>query len=127
MAGTDVEPIPVYRPTFLTEGAQYKGLDRYACRKQLWADMTDAGLTLNVTKHLQRVPRSQRSGEVIEPMLSKQWFLKTEVMSQKAIEALSSGEIHIQPERSGRVRSTLPAKAILIIRTRPIRSFSICL
>ena len=49
--------------------------------------------------HMQRVPLSQRSGEVIEPLLSAQWFVSTEVMAQRALDAVESGDIKIQPER----------------------------
>ncbi|CAK9034561.1 unnamed protein product [Durusdinium trenchii] len=48
---------------------------------------------------MQRVPLSQRSGEVIEPMLSDQWFVSTEVMAQRALDAVESGDINIQPDR----------------------------
>eukprot|EP00434_Breviolum_minutum_P002133 symbB.v1.2.001882.t1/scaffold79.1/size344139/13 len=75
------------------------GQDRATCRKALWADLEDAGLTLKVEDHMQRVPLSQRSGEVIEPMLSDQWFVSTEVMAQRAMDAVESGDINIQPDR----------------------------
>lgn len=78
---------------------QYVGLDRSKCRKVLWADLEEAGLTLKVEDHMQRVPLSQRSGEVIEPMLSDQWFVSTEVMAQRAMDAVQSGDINIQPDR----------------------------
>jgi len=78
---------------------QYMGQDRATCRKALWADLEDAGLTLKVEDHMQRVPLSQRSGEVIEPMLSDQWFVSTEVMAQRAMDAVESGDINIQPDR----------------------------
>eukprot|EP00440_Ansanella_granifera_P063914 gb/GFBE01069293.1/.p1 GENE.gb/GFBE01069293.1/~~gb/GFBE01069293.1/.p1 ORF type:complete len:1246 (+),score=335.11 gb/GFBE01069293.1/:1-3738(+) len=78
---------------------QYVGLDRADCRKKLWADLEAAGLALKVEDHNQRVPLSQRSGEVIEPMLSDQWFVTTEVMAQRALDAVKSGEIKIQPDR----------------------------
>mmetsp|Transcript_83519 Transcript_83519/g.215088 ORF Transcript_83519/g.215088 Transcript_83519/m.215088 type:complete len:1240 (-) Transcript_83519:194-3913(-) len=77
----------------------YAGLSREKCRKQLWADLEEAGLTLKKDDYMQRVPLSQRSGEVIEPMLSDQWFVKTEEMAQKSMDAVASGEIKIQPER----------------------------
>lgn len=79
--------------------AQYEGLDRYECRKRLWADLEEAGLALQREDHMQRVPLSQRSGEVIEPMISKQWFVNTEDMAQKALDAVESGDIGVQPER----------------------------
>lgn len=78
---------------------QYVGLYRAKCRKALWADMEESGLTLKVEDHMQRVPLSQRSGEVIEPMLSDQWFVSTEEMSQRAMDAVANGDIRIQPDR----------------------------
>lgn len=78
---------------------KYEGLDRFKCRKALWADMEELGLTLKTEDHMQRVPLSQRSGEVIEPMLSDQWFVSTEEMAQRAMDAVNDGTIRIQPER----------------------------
>jgi len=78
---------------------QYEGLDRYQCRKRLWADLEEEGLAIRREDHMQRVPLSQRSGEVIEPMLSDQWFVRTEEMAQRALDVVASGEIRIQPER----------------------------
>ena len=45
-------------------GGVYQGLDRFVCRKKIWEDMTTAGLVIEAKPHLQRVPRSQRGGEV---------------------------------------------------------------
>ena len=56
---------------------EYDGLDRFDARQKLWEDMEASGLTIKVDPHTQRVPRSQRGGEVIEPLVSSQWFVKT--------------------------------------------------
>jgi valyl-tRNA synthetase len=58
---------------------KYEGLDRFECRKILWNDLVSTGLAIESKKHVQRVPRSQRSGEIIEPLLSEQWFVKMDV------------------------------------------------
>ena len=50
--------------TLNAAGGAYEGLDRYACRERLWADMDAAGLVIKSEAHTQRVPRSQRGGEV---------------------------------------------------------------
>lgn len=84
-------------------GPRYAGLDRFDARELLWKDMEEAGLTIKVEPHLQRVPRSQRGGEVIEPMVSKQWFVKTEDMGAKALEAVKGGDIQIVPPRFEKV------------------------
>jgi valyl-tRNA synthetase len=89
--------------TLNAEGGKYEGLDRYECREQLWKDMEAAGLTLKVDAHTQRVPRSQRSGEVIEPMISAQWFVKMDNMASKGCDAVRSGDIKILPERFEKV------------------------
>eukprot|EP00441_Pelagodinium_beii_P031987 CAMPEP_0197630132 /NCGR_PEP_ID=MMETSP1338-20131121/7713_1 /TAXON_ID=43686 ORGANISM="Pelagodinium beii, Strain RCC1491" /NCGR_SAMPLE_ID=MMETSP1338 /ASSEMBLY_ACC=CAM_ASM_000754 /LENGTH=1247 /DNA_ID=CAMNT_0043201285 /DNA_START=33 /DNA_END=3776 /DNA_ORIENTATION=+ len=78
---------------------QYVGLSREKCRKKLWADMEEEGLVIKAEDHQQRIPLSQRSGEVIEPMLSDQWFCSTEVMAQRALDVVESGEVSIQPDR----------------------------
>lgn len=57
------------------------------------------GLCLKVQPHQQRVPRSQRGGEVIEPLVSSQWFVKTEGMGAKALAAVEEKDIQILPER----------------------------
>lgn len=57
------------------------------------------GLALKVEPYQQRVPRSQRGGEVIEPLVSSQWFVKTEGMGAKALAAVETKEIQILPER----------------------------
>ena len=80
-------------------GPDYEGLDRYDCRTKLWADMEGAGLTIKVEDHTQRVPRSERSGEVIEPMVSTQWFVSMRGMADKGLAAVRSGETQILPER----------------------------
>ena len=82
---------------------RYTGLDRFACRELLWGDLEMAGLALKKEPYEIRVPRSQRSGEIIEPMLSRQWFLKTKGMADRALESVRKGNICIQPESSARV------------------------
>jgi valyl-tRNA synthetase len=77
----------------------YNGLDRFAAREKLWSDMEGAGLTIKVDPHTQRVPRSQRGGEIIEPLVSRQWFVKTEGMGAKALQAVQEGDISIFPQR----------------------------
>jgi len=84
-------------------GGDYKGLDRFECREKLWADMEKNGLVIKVDPHTQRVPRSQRGGEVIEPMVSTQWFCKMDNMAQKSLEAVRTKDITIIPERFEKV------------------------
>ena len=90
-------------------GVRYQGLSRELCRTKLWEDMEQAGLTLNyrgtgsTQPRTQRVPRSQRGGEVIEPMLSSQWFVRTTGMAHRAVEAVRNKDITIVPEHFEKV------------------------
>ncbi|NJN96555.1 MAG: valine--tRNA ligase [Anaerolineales bacterium] len=77
----------------------YQGLDRFDCRRKLWADMEAAGLTLEVKPHRLQVPRSQRGGEVVEPLVSTQWFVKMKPLADKGLAAVANGDIKIIPER----------------------------
>ena len=85
--------------TINEEGGPYHDMERFAAREKLWADMEAAGLTLKTAPHTLRVPRSQRGGEIIEPIVSTQWFVKMEPLAVPAIEAVRSGAIKIVPER----------------------------
>ena len=84
-------------------GPHYAGLDRFECRRKLWADMTAAGLTIKTEKYRTQVPRSQRGGEIVEPMVSTQWFVKIKPMADMGLEAVRSGRITIIPERLTKV------------------------
>eukprot|EP00892_Ulva_mutabilis_P000534 jgi/Ulvmu1/10481/UM064_0018.1 len=82
-----------------SNAGKYDGLDRFECRKQLWADMEAAGLAIRKEDYTNRVPRSQRGGEVIEPMVSEQWFVKTGGMASEALAAVEDGRLTILPPR----------------------------
>ncbi len=84
--------------TINEEGAPYTGLDRFECRKKLWADMKEAGLVIKEEPHKLNIPRSQRSGEIIEPMISTQWFARMQPLADLALEAVRDGRIKIIPE-----------------------------
>lgn len=77
----------------------YAGLDRFECRKKLWSDMETAGLTIRVEDIIHTIPRSQRGGEIVEPMMSTQWFLRIQPLAEKAIAAVRDGHIRIVPDR----------------------------
>jgi len=76
----------------------YAGQDRFECRKNLWSDMQDAGLVIKEQDYTLKVPRSQRGGEIIEPMISTQWFVKIDTMAESALKAVKEGHIQIVPE-----------------------------
>ncbi|MCU0474589.1 MAG: valine--tRNA ligase [Anaerolineae bacterium] len=81
----------------------YAGLDRFEARKRVWADMDAAGLTIEVKDHPMIVPRAQRGGEVIEPLLSEQWFVRMQPLAEKAMAAVRDGRIKFVPERFEKV------------------------
>jgi valyl-tRNA synthetase len=84
-------------------GGPYEGMDRFACRKKIWADMTLAGLVIKEQPYTLNVPRTQRGGEIVEPMISTQWFVKIKPMAEAGIEAVRNGSITIVPERFTKV------------------------
>ncbi len=84
---------------------QYQGMDRFAARKQIVADLNAAGLFVKADKHKLKVPRGDRTGVVIEPMLTDQWFVamskagpEGKSITEQALECVSSGEIRFHPE-----------------------------
>ncbi len=84
-------------------GGPYQGQDRFECRKNIWEDMLNAGLVIKEEDHLLNIPRSQRGGEVVEPMISNQWFLRMESLAAPALEAVRSEKIKIVPEHFTKV------------------------
>ncbi|MEQ1914054.1 MAG: valine--tRNA ligase, partial [Sideroxydans sp.] len=85
--------------------ANYCGLDRFAARKQIVADLETAGVFDKAEKHKLKVPRGDRTGVVIEPMLTDQWFVAMskpsengKSITEQALECVSSGEIKFHPE-----------------------------
>jgi len=76
----------------------YRGLDRYEARERLVQDLQAAGLLEKVEDHRLMVPRGDRSGAVIEPYLTDQWFVKIEPLARPAIEAVESGRIRFVPD-----------------------------
>jgi valyl-tRNA synthetase len=75
----------------------YRGLDRYEARKRVVADLEAAGLIAEVKDHRMVVPRGDRTGAVLEPFLTDQWFVRAEVLAKPAMEAVRSGRIRITP------------------------------
>jgi valyl-tRNA synthetase len=77
---------------------RYFGLDRYAARKQIVADLEAAGLMEKIEPHKLMVPRGDRSGAVIEPYLTDQWYVKVAPLAKPAIEAVERGAIRFVPD-----------------------------
>ncbi len=84
-------------------GGPYAGLDRFECRKKLWADMQAAGLVIKEESYTLNIPHSQRGGEIVEPMISEQWFVKIKPLAEPALKAVRDGRIQIIPEHFGKV------------------------
>jgi valyl-tRNA synthetase len=84
-------------------GGPYAGQDRFEARKNLWEDMRALGLVIKEEPYLLNVPRSQRGGEIIEPMISTQWFVKMGPLAQAGLEAVRDGRVKIVPERFTKV------------------------
>jgi valyl-tRNA synthetase len=80
-------------------GGKYQGQDRFEARKNLWAEMKAAGLVIKEEPYLTTIPRSQRGGEIIEPMISEQWFVQIESLAKAGLDAVKDGRIKIVPER----------------------------
>ena len=78
---------------------QYQGLDRYQCRKQLIKDLQVDGFLVKTEDHVHNVGTNTRSGEVIEPYLSKQWFIDMKQLTQPAIDAVKNKDITFVPSR----------------------------
>jgi valyl-tRNA synthetase len=84
-------------------GGPYAGQDRFEARESLWEDMRAAGLVIKEEPYMIKIPRSQRGGEVIEPMISTQWFVRIQPLAEAGLEAVRDGRIHIIPERFKKV------------------------
>ena len=88
--------------------AAYRGLDRFVARKRVVADLEAQGLLVETRKHKLMVPRCARTGQVVEPMLTDQWFVAMnqvgkgdatgKSIAQKAIDAVQSGQVRFVPE-----------------------------
>ena len=76
----------------------YIGMDRYVARKQIVADLDALGLLEKVVDHKLVVPRGDRSGAVIEPFLTDQWYVKIAPLAKPAIEAVENGSIKFVPD-----------------------------
>ncbi len=79
---------------------KYQGLDRFDCRKQIVADMKELGVLIKIEEHVHQVGHSERSGAVVEPYLSTQWFVKMKPLAERAVEAQKSAQgVHFVPDR----------------------------
>ncbi len=77
--------------------APYRGMDRFEARRRVVEDMQRAGLLEKIEPHRMKVPRGDRSGVVIEPFLTRQWYVATESLAEPAIRAVEEGAIEFVP------------------------------
>jgi valyl-tRNA synthetase len=78
--------------------AAYRGLDRFEARKRILADLTAQGLLVSEKPYKLRVPRSGRTGVIVEPMLTDQWFVRMDGLAKTGLEAVASGDVKFFPE-----------------------------
>ena len=79
--------------------AEFAGLDRFAAREKIVAAMQDAGLLVSIDDHALKTPRGDRSGAVIEPWLTDQWYVSTKPLAEPAIAAVEDGRIQFVPKQ----------------------------
>ncbi|MBU5453967.1 valine--tRNA ligase [Caproiciproducens sp. MSJ-32] len=84
-------------------GGKYQGLDRYEARKQIVKDLEELGLLVKVKAHTHNVGTHDRCNTVIEPIISKQWYVKMESLAKPAIEAVRTNKTKFVPERFDKI------------------------
>ncbi|AWB45732.1 valine--tRNA ligase [Paenibacillus sp. CAA11] len=86
--------------TMNEEAGKYQGLDRSDARKQIVAELKELGVLIRIEEHVHQVGHSERTGAVVEPYLSTQWFVKMQPLADAAIQAQKSGKgVNFVPER----------------------------
>lgn len=86
--------------TMNENAGKYEGMDRFECRKAIVEDLKALGVLINIEERIHQVGHSERSGAVVEPYLSTQWFVKMQPLADKAIELQNSEDkVHFFPER----------------------------
>ena len=80
---------------------KYKGMDRFECRKQIVADLQEVGVLIRIEEHMHSVGHSERSGAVVEPYLSAQWFVKMQPLADASLELQKDeeGKVNFVPAR----------------------------
>jgi len=84
-------------------GGKYKGMDRYEAREQIIKDLEEKGLLVKTKEHEHNVGHCQRCNTTIEPILSKQWFVKMKPLAEPAIEVVKDGRVKFVPERFSKI------------------------
>ena len=101
----DLEQINIFTPDAKLNDnapARFVGLDRYEARKRIVAELEQAGLLARIDRHRHIVPRGDRSGAVLEPYLTDQWYVKVEPLAREATAAVRDGRTRFVPENWSR-------------------------
>jgi len=86
--------------TMNEKAGKYEGMDRFECRKQIVKDLQEQGVLIKIEEMVHSVGHSERSGAVVEPYLSTQWFVKMKPLAEAAIKLQKTeGKVHFVPER----------------------------
>ncbi len=89
--------------TINAHGGKYEGMDRYAARKAIAADLDAQGLLVKVEDHAHNVGQCYRCGTTVEPIISKQWFVKMKPLAEPAMAAVKNGDTKFVPERFSKI------------------------
>jgi valyl-tRNA synthetase len=91
-------PIEMLTLDAKVKGTQYAGLDRFEARQRILADLKSQGLLVSEKPYRLRVPRSGRTGVIVEPMLTDQWFVKMDGLAKSGLEAVATGAVKFFPD-----------------------------
>ena len=80
-------------------GLHYEGKDRFVARKEIVKELEDLGVLIKTETHINNVGTSERTGAVIEPKLSDQWFLKMKELAQPALDAVLNKDVNLVPDK----------------------------
>jgi len=97
-SNVDVGPAPGGKFPEEIVPEKYRGLDRFVARKQIVKDLEIQGLLKKIDDHKLMVPRGDRSGSVIEPFLTDQWYVRVQPLADPAIKAVENGDIRFVPD-----------------------------
>lgn len=86
--------------TMNENAGKYQGMDRFECRKQIVKDLKELGVLIKIEEMVHSVGHSERSGAIVEPYLSTQWFVKMQPLAEQALEVQrTEGKVNFVPER----------------------------
>lgn len=85
--------------TINANGGKYEGMDRYAAREQIVAELKEQGYLVKIESHVHNVGTHDRCKTTVEPMIKPQWFVKMDELIEPAVKAVKQGDIKLVPER----------------------------